>query len=122
MPFLQKHGLVTNDENYNLTSTATAPGEAAQLLLCILKYKGDGTLQKFLCSLNSETQHLGHKDIATKLSDLINRYHHQGLQMQFCPLCTTHVRSYMHININVRTYVVLYNVYYLYVYTKHMHM
>ena len=93
MPFLQKHGLVTNDENYHLTSTATAPGEAAQLLLRILKSKGDGTLQKFLCSLNSETQHLGHKYIATELSDLINRYHHHGLQMQFCPLCTTCVAT-----------------------------
>ena len=93
MPFLQKHGLITDDENYHLTSTATARGEAAQLLLHILKYKGDGTLQKFLCSLNSETQHLGHKDIATKLSDLINKYHNHGLQLQFCPLCTTHVAT-----------------------------
>ena len=91
MPFLQKHELLTNDEIYDLTNPATAPGKAAQLLLRILKSKGDGTLQKFLCSLNSERRHLGHKDIATKLSKLINRHHHQGLQMQFCPLCTTDV-------------------------------
>ena len=88
MPFLQKHRLVTKNENYHLTSPTTAPGEAAQQLLCILKSKGDGTLQKFLCSLNSEKQHLGHKDIATKLTELINRYH-QGFQMEFCTLCTT---------------------------------
>ena len=99
MPFLQKHRLLTNDENYRLTNPTTAPGEAAQLLLCILKSKGDGTLQKFLCSLNSARQHLGHEDIATELSELMNRYH-QGLQMQFCPLCTTDVSSYMNININ----------------------
>ena len=92
MPFLQKHGLVTNDENYHLTSAATAPGEAAQLLLHILKSKGDGTLQKFLCSLNSEAQHLGHEDIAIKLTELISRYH-QHLPMQFCSLCTTHVAT-----------------------------
>ena len=91
MPFLQKHGLVTNDENYRLTSAATAPGEAAQLLLRILKSKGDGTLQKFLCCLNSETQHVGHKDIAIKLTELISRYH-QGFQMQFCS-CTTYVAT-----------------------------
>ena len=76
MPFLQKHGLVTSDESYHLTSTSIAPGEAAQQFLRILKSKGDGMIQKFLCSLNSEKQHLGHKDIATKLTELINAYHH----------------------------------------------
>lgn len=89
MPFLQKHGLVTNDENYRLTSAAIAPREATQLLLRTLKSKGDGTLQKFLCSLNSATQHSGHKDIAIKLTELINRYH-QGFQVQFCSLCMPH--------------------------------
>ena len=89
MPFLQKHGLVTNDENYHLTSAATAPGQGAQQLLQILKSKGDGTLQKFLCCLNSERQHLGHKDVAIKLTELMNKYH-QGLQMQFCSLCAKH--------------------------------
>ena len=88
MPFLQKHGLVTNDESFHLTSPFIAPGEAAQQLLRILKSKGDGMLQKFLCSLNLEKQHLGHRDIATKLTELINKYHY-GLQTHFCSHCTT---------------------------------
>ena len=87
MPLIQKHGLVTNDEYYHLTCVTTAPGEGAQKLLHYLKYKGDGTLQKLLCSLHLETEHAGHKDIATELTELLNKY---GLQMQYCSECTAH--------------------------------
>lgn len=90
MPFLLKHGLVTNDESHHLTCPTTAPSEKALQLLHYLKYKGDGTLQKFLCSLNSETQHSGHKGIVIKLTQLLNKHH----QNQFCSLCNTHVHTY----------------------------
>ena len=91
MPLLQKHGLITKDEYYHLTNVTTAPSEGAQKLLHYLKYKGEGTLQKFLCSLNSETEHAGHKDIANELTDLLSRYH--GVQMQYCSHCTTHIST-----------------------------
>ena len=89
MPFLRKHGLVTNNEYFHLTHPSTAPSEGAQHLLQYLKSKGEGTLQRFLCCLNSATEHAGHKDTATELTELLKRYH--GLQIQFCSLCTSHI-------------------------------
>jgi len=87
MPLLLQHELITDNENYNLNSPHVPPGTKAQQLISYLKSKGDEieTLQKFLCCLNSETQHTGHKSIAAELAQLLDRYH-QGLQVA-CSIC-----------------------------------
>ena len=36
------------------------------MLLGYLKHKGDESLQMFLCSLNLEREHKGHKDLASR--------------------------------------------------------
>ena len=67
VPFLQKHHLLTSNEEYDLLNIIYSPNKRAQMLLGFLKHKGDGCLQKFLCCLNSADEHTGHKELAEKL-------------------------------------------------------
>ena len=71
IPYLKMHNLLTDDEEHNLISYFHSPHKKAQLLLSYLERKGIGVLQKFLCCLNSEEQHTGHKDIANKLNEIM---------------------------------------------------
>ena len=71
LPFLQKHNLVTSNEDYHLRNIIYSPTERAQKLLGYLQHKGDGCLQKFLCCLNSADEHTGHKDLAEKLKRIM---------------------------------------------------
>ena len=71
LPLLQKHNLVTRDEEYHLMNTIYSPTERAQKLLGYLKHKGDGCLQKFLCCLNLADEHMGHKELAEKLKGMM---------------------------------------------------
>ena len=67
LPYLQQHQLVTVDEESYLSNMLYSSSIRAQMLLGYLKHKGDGSLQMFLCSLNLEREHKGHKDLADKL-------------------------------------------------------
>ena len=67
LPYLQKHHLLTGEEEHHLSNRMYSSVERAQLLLNYLKQKGDRSLQKFLCSLNLANEHVGHKWIADKL-------------------------------------------------------
>ena len=67
LPYLQQHQLVTVDEESYLSNMLYSSGTRAQMLLGYLKHKGDGSLQMFLCSLNLEREHKGHKELADKL-------------------------------------------------------
>ena len=71
VPFLQKHDLVTSDEEYHLLNIIYSPTGRAQMLLGYLKHKGDGCLQKFLCCLKSADEHMGHKELAEKLKRIM---------------------------------------------------
>ena len=67
LPYLQQHHLLTDNEQSYLSNTLYSSTDRAQMLLRYLKHKGDGSLQMFLCSLNLEHEHKGHKDLAKKL-------------------------------------------------------
>ena len=71
LPFLQKHDLLTSNEEYHLRNIMYSPTERAQKLLSYLKHKGDGCLQKILCCLNSAGEHAGHKELAEKLKRIM---------------------------------------------------
>ena len=71
LPFLQKHCLLTSDEEFHLGHIMHSSGKKAQMLISYLKKKGDGSLQKFLCCLNSAHKHSGHKGIADKLKQIM---------------------------------------------------
>ena len=67
VPYLQKHQLLTDEEESYLSNMLYSSNTRAQMLLRYLKHKGDGSLQMFLCSLNSAHEHKGHKELAEKL-------------------------------------------------------
>ena len=67
LPYLQQHQLVTVVEESYLSNMLYSSSIRAQMLLGYLKYKGDGSLQMFLCSLNLAHEHKGHKELADKL-------------------------------------------------------
>ena len=67
LSYLQKHHLVTRDEEHHLTTILHSSVEKSQKLLGYLKHKGRESLQKFLCSLNLAHEHIAHKGIADKL-------------------------------------------------------
>ena len=71
LPLLQKHHLVTSNEDYHLMNIIYSPTEKAQKLLGYLNHKGDGCLQKVLCCLNLANEHMGHKEIAEKLKKIM---------------------------------------------------
>jgi len=85
LPYLLKHGLLTNDESCSFQSAEShiTPTKKAQELLQLLKRKGSKILQKLLCCLNEETEHSGHKDIALKLKDAMKLHD----LILICPLC-----------------------------------
>lgn len=91
VPLLLKHGLLTNDQNYDLTNPIIAPSRRTQSLIDILKCKGNETLKKLLCCLTSEKQHAGHKDIALKLTELLKLQ--QCNSDMFCTTCNVHLNS-----------------------------
>ena len=87
LPYLVQHQLVTVDEESYLSNMLYSSSTRAQMLLRYLKHKGDGSLQLFLCSLNSEREHTGHKKLADKL-----KRHMQATGISyadFCPECAT---------------------------------
>ena len=67
LPYLLKHGLVTPDEESDISNEYFTLNTKALKLVRILRQKGDGSLQKLLCCLNSAHEHTGHKEIAVKL-------------------------------------------------------
>ena len=67
LPYLLSHHLLTSDEEYHLKHTIYSPNEKAQMLSSYLERKGSGSLQQFLCCLNSAHEHTGHKEVADKL-------------------------------------------------------
>ena len=67
LPYLQKHHLVTRDEEHRLTSMLYSSVVKSQMFLGYLQHKGRESLQKFLCSLNLARDHIGHERIADKL-------------------------------------------------------
>ena len=68
VPYLQKHQLLTDEEESYLSNMLYSSITRAQMLLRYLKHKGDGSLQMFLCSLNLAQEHKGHKELAEKLT------------------------------------------------------
>ena len=85
LPYLLKHQMLTDDEVYVCQSQVTPPSRRAQELLKYLKHKGDKADLKLLCCLYKETTHIGHKDVAVKLMNVI-KYHGVDNKL-ICPTC-----------------------------------
>ena len=71
LPYLLQHHLVTRNEEHHLSILLHSPSEKAQLLLGYLKTKGDERLQRVLCCLNLAHDHIGHKEVADKLKQIM---------------------------------------------------
>ena len=91
LPYLQQHQLLTRDQEHYLRSETHSEGNKAQNLLSYLKFKGTGSLQKFLCSLNLACEREGHKEIADKLKQEM-----QENDIDCDNFCSPKCKRYMH--------------------------
>ena len=74
IPVLNKHHLLTLDDNYVLLNYLVSPMERANALVYqILPSKGPGTFKKFITCLQEETEHIGHQELARILITPIKR-------------------------------------------------
>ena len=72
LPYLQRHNLVTRDEEHHLSVKVLSSVRKARMLLSYLKAKGDKlSLQMILCCLNLADEHSEHKVIAVKLKQIM---------------------------------------------------
>ena len=67
VPVMNKHCLLTHQENSYLTSANTTPQERCQKLVEFLLRKGEDGYQRFLQSLQEEWQHIGHAQLYKRL-------------------------------------------------------
>jgi len=69
IPVLNKHHLLTLDDNYVLLNYLVSPMERANALIYqILPSKGPGAFRKFITCLQEETEHTGHQELARILT------------------------------------------------------
>ena len=74
IPVLNKHHLLTLDDNYVLLNYLVSPMERANALVYqILPSKGPGAFKKFITCLQEETEHIGHQELARILSTPVKR-------------------------------------------------
>ena len=76
IPVLNKHGLLTLNDNYKLLNYLVSPLERANALLYwIIPSKGAGAFKKFITCLQEETEHVGHQELAKiLLSSMKSKY------------------------------------------------
>ena len=67
VPVMNKHRLLTHQENSYLTSANTTPQERCQKLVEFLLRKGEDGYRRFLQSLKEEQQHIGHVQLYNRL-------------------------------------------------------
>ena len=69
VPLLNKYHLLTQSDNYTLMNPLIPPVERANALLyMILPSKGPGAYETFVKCLQEEKEHLGHKELAGRLT------------------------------------------------------
>ena len=69
VPVLNRHHLLTQDENYDLLNRLIPPAERANALVyTMLPSKGKKAFMLFIKCLQEETEHRGHQVLAKKLS------------------------------------------------------
>jgi len=69
VPVLNKHHLLTRNDNYILLNRITPPTERANsLVYIILPSKGPEAFSLFLKCLQEEKEHTGHQELARKLT------------------------------------------------------
>ncbi|XP_065920654.1 uncharacterized protein [Dysidea avara] len=69
IPVLNKHHLLTLDDNYVLLNYLVSPMERANALVYqILPSKGPGVFKQFIICLQEETEHIGHQELARMLT------------------------------------------------------
>ena len=71
LPYLLQHQLLNRNEEEHLEQVVHTSVEKTQMLLGYLKRKGADGLQKFLCCLKLAHEHVGHKELADKLKQLM---------------------------------------------------
>ena len=68
VPILNKHRLLTQNENYDLLNERVSQKEWANVLLyTTLPSKGPGAYEKFIKCIHEETEHAGHQYLAQLL-------------------------------------------------------
>ena len=67
VPYLNKHGILTSEERFHLSSSHKSPTEKVNYLLQYLESKGEDTVQKFLLALKDEKEHSGHAELCKLL-------------------------------------------------------
>jgi len=67
VPYLNKHGILTSEERFYLSSSHKSPTEKVNHLLQYLESKGEDTVQKFLLALKEEKEHSGHIELCRLL-------------------------------------------------------
>jgi len=74
IPLLNKHCLLTLNDNYVLLNYLVSPMERANALIYqILPSKGTGAFKKFITCLQEETEHIGHQELARTLTAAAKR-------------------------------------------------
>ena len=69
IPVLNKHNLLSWDDNYKLLNYSVSPLERANALLyIIIPSKGPGAFKRFITCLQEETEHIGHQELAKLLT------------------------------------------------------
>ena len=100
LPYLQKHLLVTRDEEYCLSSIMYCSSKKAQMLLGYLKTKKDGSLQLILCCLNSAHEHIGHKEVADTLKQIM-----EAKNIKCADFCSDHCKNLVSSNTYMDTHI-----------------
>jgi len=70
LPYLNKHLLLTDNENDILSNPSMPHRSRVQKLLQFMEAKGEKGFQLFLEAISEEPEHLGHKD----LTEMFNSY------------------------------------------------
>lgn len=77
IPVLNKHNLLTLDDNYVLLNYMVTPLERTNVLLYkILPSKGPGAYKTFITCLQEEAEHIGHQELAKIFTTSLTKSEH----------------------------------------------
>lgn len=77
IPVLNKHNLLTLDDNYVLLNYMVTPSERTNVLLYkILPSKRPGAYKTFITCLQEETEHIGHQELAKIFTTSLTKSEH----------------------------------------------
>ena len=69
LPHLNSYLILTRDERFYLSSELNSPTSKVTYLLGLLESKGDETVKKFLQALKEASEHTGHVELCSLLTE-----------------------------------------------------